>query len=331
MTAAQQPEENRIKPLSWPEGAELVLENPYDFKPALDALMEKVTEVRATLPDKKIVIVFGEEHDLYAHQRFKAEFVKALAGDHPEQIAYGEELPSDYGRFTGEEMATDMVEEREAYRAWQRGVYLDRPWNSYRDTLSIELTRKLSISMCMNDVARVVFSPPPEEGAPEIIDEPTYCDLSHKETYDFIKGLYDEMPDQKELIRCSYPDAAPMQEGVRISNGFMAKEITRHIRDTGVQTYVQSCGAAHLIGFFGDGWEQEYGDSLTCKLLHEGHAVIPVLLFDQITEGEYTIPSEGLEALRDNVVMIRRLRQDMCEDVTPEEEARYDAAMGPLF
>jgi len=331
MVVNEQPEGNRVAPLTWPEGAELVLENPYDLQPAIDALMERVEQTRAALPDKKLVIPIGEYHNLYSHDRFQAEFIKALAMQYPGQLACGSEREHNYEADSLQNMKQDTAEERQAYRDVQRDIYVEDVRYSHLPNLKIEISKVLSISRGMNDAAYVTRRVPLEvrhsdsrqgsffRGIPEI----DYCDLSDKETYDFVQSMYGYVPPQDTLIRYSEIDLSVMREGLKVSNGFMAHKIGQHFTDSAAHIYVQNCGAGHLAGDLEvDGYG--YKDGLVYALEKKGYAVLPVLL-----GSIWKVPPEGRGAMYEKGVIVRGL--DDSTDPDEEEKARYDAAMGPLF
>ena len=322
MTAAAQPEENRVALLAWPDGAELVLENPYDFKPALDALMDKVKEVRATLPDQKLVIPIGEYHQIYALDRLQAEFIKALARHYPGQIAYGQEIRHNYGADFIKDINTETVKGREAYRTRQRELFLKDPDHVSYSMLKIKMTKALSVSMSMNDVAWSEF-----RDQSQYI---RYFDLTDKETRDFTARMYGGIvPPQETLVRLSIDNLSSMREGLKVSNGFMAEKIGRYFSDTAAQIYVQACGAAHIAGYAEAGLDSPYGHSLTHALNEKDYAVLPVVLIPQNID--FVLPSEGYDILNKNGLIVKGLNPISIKDVSEAEQARYDATMGPLF
>ena len=329
--AAQQLEENRIKPLPWPEGAELVLGNPYDFRPALDALMEKVEQIRAVLPDKKIVIPIGENHIVFAHDYFQAAFIKAIAGHYPGQVAYGHETQHNYMADTiGTVMDTTTSERRGMFRAIQREYFLKDVSFSHYSKLKIDMTKALSLPMGMNDIAHVFMRPQKKQasGLNQQKGWVRYCDSADIDTYEFIQRRYkDASPPWETLIRDAQDDSL-VQEGIRVSNGFMAEKIDQHFADNEAQIYIQTCGVAHLIGYVKDKWEQEYQHSLTHQLDPDKYSVLPVFL-ESAMASVSDIPAEGREVLSKDGLIVQGL--DDSTDPDEEEKARYDATMGPLF
>jgi hypothetical protein len=90
------------------------------------------------------------------------------------------------------------------------------------------------------------------------------------------------------------------RDGVALRNRMMPQRALRHMRDTGAQVYVQTCGRAHLLGDTGRGFD--FTNSLSARFMEANVDVLPVAI--AAGEGDrMAFPDESEAVLRRGLIV----------------------------
>ena len=273
----------RVRPAIAPASDRAVsdISDPYDLRPAVDALLENIAQAARTLPaSKPLVVLVGESHNMPSHialQYMLADRLKQAGV----KFACGAELPHNFSSKYLSDMLDIPLTPAEHARVsaadtdgqWSIATRLaDRPDFAPASAHTLlSLYRRTGITARFNDAS---FG-----GARMLLDEA-----------DPLTGALIERhaPDRKGTkIFVTEP------LGIELRNRAMVHNMLAHIAQTGVPLYIMPCGRNHIFGNVDT--EATYEGSLAALLKEAGAAVLPVYHLD---EGE--IPPFPPEAAADN-------------------------------
>jgi hypothetical protein len=262
--------------------------DPMDLRPALDGLEAMIRERARRGP---VVVLLGEDHRMPTHVALpQALMTRLMGGASPLSLACGMEYPHNflenileqgYGHaippaLRGQIAAADGDGQKLA-RAFRAKVTPDFAPVTYRNL--VKFCRVSGISLRFNDAAL-------NNGYLDHRDEVTRAMLPTQAQ----KNGDDKIENAKSL-------------GVAIRNRIIAAHIITHLRDTGAEVYIQSCGADHLFGDRRSGIEKlEYNDSLSALFTAaaiDAFAVLPTGPYSKLD----TIPFKAGAALKAGAVI----------------------------
>lgn len=286
-------------------------QNPYDLRPAVTAIVERIEKVRASLNGKPLIVLMGESHEIAAHSVLTTLTLRALHRQNPSKIAFGVELPYDViiadllynNRHTPEEAAGLMMSDYDGQlnlRTYLDYIASDMATLSHRMTL--EFCQSKEISTCFADAAMSK-------------DDDNYIDLQDPYNIDVFQKKIENLNTDRVNAR------SPM--GVALRNIIMQERLTTHLRYSGADTMIVSCGAAHV---WGDGRNDEYEHSLAAFFHEAGTPCLSVLPIGRIIPPEI-IPDDAATSFADSVIITGLIEKAFFEKMSAHEITHIEKIM----
>ncbi|QQG37194.1 MAG: hypothetical protein HYS17_05380 [Micavibrio aeruginosavorus] len=222
-------------------GAEIIscTSQPMNLRPAVAAIVERIEKVSASLNERPLVVLVGENHELPSHKILQTLLLQKLNTRRPRGLAYGMEIAGTTPARVIETIETGArLTPEEKYR-----LNTDDPsgqtalitYLAYINPASAPVARHTQLDFCRRAEIPTRFT-----DAAETASE----DLDAK---DPITGqiMKDNPP--------GWRDSTQGQEGTsaydfKIRNLVMTHEAQKHLQQTGAQLYIQQAGVAHILG-----------------------------------------------------------------------------------
>lgn len=267
--------------------------DPYDVRPALDAIQERIAHRMKPGP---LVVLMGQLHNRPIHhlvgQALMARLLKSGAS-----IAYGMESPHNSLRsalINHMDMPVDLAKKiadsdhngSKLLRIFRECVDPDSSIQAQSNVAA--WCGKQSVPFHVNDVAKSWF------------------------------GINIYEPLTNELVK-RFPienTSLVSSEGVALRNRMIQQNVIRHIQDSNVDIYIQQTGNGHLYGL--SEFNDEYKDSLVFRFLEAGINVLPV--FMEASDFDISVTPASAKAQLKKGLTISGLAEEAFEGYSCGEE-----------
>jgi hypothetical protein len=260
-------------------------DNPFDLRPALDALQAEIERRSAEGP---LVVLLAERHTLPSRVIMGQALMSRLLRTGTSSIAYG--IEQDHNMV--EQILTRAMNiavppelKGQITEADRDGRHLARAFSAVHGhpqgggpaalLSALDFCLQNQIPVHANDIAKIYPN----------------LDLSDPMTCDLLKGY--------DLGARDIDVRAPF--GVALRNMTGLKNVSRRMQDNNIDCYIQAAGAAHLFGRKGQGGHP-YSSSLCAVFKEAGINILPVFLTTK-DFGLRDIPGGAAEVLRDAVII----------------------------
>ncbi len=249
------------------------IDNPYDLRPVINAIMNTQNVLMDTIPDDQpIVIIMGERHDHPINSLLQEGVLKALL----KQREQNDKIKFSFGL----EWASNET------------VFL-----STRDNYFFPASAALFAFCDAHDIP-LAFSDAVR----------AYKKASGDNTFEIDEVLKKDDPLNAKLIHDNFPawegDSLISREGMAIRNMAMVENATRLIRETKSKIYVQHCGQNHAIGSI----KNPYKESLRNLFEKQGCATITVMPEYELVD--LFLPDGARRWQLDNFITVTNLSND---------------------
>lgn len=274
--------------------------DPYNIRPAAEALASRITAMRVGLgPDESLVVLFGEDHERPADSLLLALVCDILAAQGL-ALGCGYEMPHNYAGMKLSSNGSSRYSLSPAQCAHvsaedKNGTLALRMHLAYGDGRMAPVTRQAVFARFLKSGIAVHFNDAANEN----------------------KVLDNKDPETARLLKKFAPHAAPGRVhihdalGLDIRNHALAGNIQRRL--TPGMIYIQHCGRNHVFGDAEMGCS--YEQSLDALLRAQNIKTLPVYINNDETD---TIPPE---APRDECFFISGMADERFSDINTSEAA----------
>ncbi len=263
-------------------------DNPYDLRPALEGIITRVEQVRASLrKDQPLFILIGEDHGMDAHRTLPAMLMETLIsskGMNSESLALGMEFPhSMLGSILDKcfKQPLSLLDRAKVSAKDPRGEHL---LSAFLAACDAPVAHHTLFNFCRekNISVRAIDIPIVHGSSPKTLDsdDPTARDLIERHAPQWIGKSV----------------AAEGQTGVDLRNLAMLEHAEIHARDAGAKIYMLQCGKGHLFE------NPSCSKTLTARFSEAGAAVLSVFMSDSLY-GVDKISPRALDTLAGHVII----------------------------
>lgn len=259
--------------------------NPWDLRPAINAIMEAQNWILDRLPPHKpLVILIGERHDHQTHALLQQAVLENLYLQNlrwrKRTFAFGFEAAHNFVSSSLGTVETDFHGQAIITGFNAIAEKQEELVSHYADTFKFCLRNNISVQF--NDIASK------RNDDVSIIDQTDA--FSRKIIEKYAPNLL-----SKEILR-SHP-SSNLTDGVMLSNHAIVENAIAHMRSTRAKIYVQHAGTGHIAGY--TPVDVRYNDSLCMRFMEQGFAVLPIIPRYEIDKNY--IPEDANQILKHSI------------------------------